>query len=179
MTEAAWASFANLAVLSISAIIAAGAHVLLQRIRPAMTIYTAVLAGAVAGLIALGLISSAALSLGFKVLDGVPANVVAYFCFCYVYFQFNQMGETARRVRLLCELNAAAQPLTYQEILSRYGAREVLDRRIGRLISARQIRCVDGICTVADRSVYVMARVIQIAHWILFRRTRVFRLEDQ
>jgi len=69
----------------------------------------------------------------------VFANLIIYACFSYCYFTFINMGETARRIRLLRELYDAPFGLTQEEILKRYNAEEVINIRMSRLLNNGQI----------------------------------------
>src|SRR5215472_13565550 len=67
------------------------------------------------------------------------ADLGMYVCFAYVYFHWNNMGETGRRVRLLIELANAPAGLTRRQLLARYSAKEIVDRRISRLLESSQV----------------------------------------
>jgi hypothetical protein len=89
------------------------------------------------------------------------------------------MGETARRIRILRELVASDHSPTFEELVARYGAHEIVDRRLERLIGAGQVACVDGRYVVVRRSIYLMAQLIGLAHWIVFGFRRSNRLEER
>jgi len=67
------------------------------------------------------------------------ANLTIYACLAYCYFNFINMGETARRIRLLRELYDSGPGLNKEEILSRYNAEEVVGLRMRRLLNNHQI----------------------------------------
>lgn len=69
----------------------------------------------------------------------VPFNALLCATLGYGYFHFVNLGETARRARLMRELAAAPDGLTEAELLSRYNAREILAKRLKRLISKGQL----------------------------------------
>jgi hypothetical protein len=59
--------------------------------------------------------------------------------YCYVIGFFN-LGESARRIRLLIELHGAgSRGLTREEILASYNARMIVEVRLLRLVSGGQI----------------------------------------
>ena len=60
-------------------------------------------------------------------------------CFGYIVFHVDNMGTSARRIRLLWEINASDGKLTIEDILKLYPPQEVLSRRIERLIRAKQV----------------------------------------
>lgn len=71
-------------------------------------------------------------------------SLIIYFCFSYIYFSFINMGETARRIRLLREIGESLQGLTKEQVLSRYNAAEVSDIRLKRLLNNHQISLRDS-----------------------------------
>jgi hypothetical protein len=98
---------------------------------------------------------------------GHLSNVVVYICFSYVFFHWNNMGETGRRVRLAIELRNAPDGLTRAELVARYGHREIVDRRLGRLIESRQIEEIGSRYHVRNLSVLAMARIIALLKLVL------------
>lgn len=77
------------------------------------------------------------------------------------------MGETARRIRLVIEIFDHNTGLTRPEILSRYNSREVIDRRIHRLLKSGQIRTDGTRMSLWNPSVLLMSTVIAWLKWIL------------
>lgn len=71
---------------------------------------------------------------------------LAYLSLVYCYFLgFFNVGESARRVRLLIELESAGtRGLTLQEILSAYNADMIVTARLARLVASGQILERDG-----------------------------------
>lgn len=67
------------------------------------------------------------------------ANEIIFFALWYCFFNFINMGETARRIRIMRELQAFPEGLTYPEFLQRYNAREMVQRRLDRLLGTGQI----------------------------------------
>ena len=92
------------------------------------------MAGAVTGLAVLVVLSVSVRGPGTSAADSATANALIYLAFCYVYFHWNNMGETARRIRLLRELHDTPQGLTDAELHARYPAREILEHRLRRLL---------------------------------------------
>ena len=68
----------------------------------------------------------------------LPAAMIILVCFSYIFFHLDNMGETARRIRLLWELHGHSEGLTREELLEKYPPREVFQRRIRRLLTAGQ-----------------------------------------
>ena len=57
-------------------------------------------------------------------------NVITYSAFGYCYFHFINLGETARRIRILREIYDSREGLTQDEILQKYNAREILKKEL-------------------------------------------------
>jgi hypothetical protein len=123
--------------------------------------------GAVAGLAVLVALSVSVRGAGAGGADSTTANVLIYLAFCYVYFHWNNMGETARRVRLLRELHDAPQGLTDAELQTRYPAQEIVEHRLRRLIEARQIAERDSRLFLTSTAVLRSARLVGLAKWLI------------
>lgn len=100
--------------------------------------------------------------------DAATADALLYAAFCYVYFHWNNMGETARRIRMLRELAAAPDGLGFQEMVRRYPAREILERRLERLSAAGQIAETDGRLVLTGKTVLLAARLVGLAKRVIF-----------
>ena len=153
-------------LLDVSAAAAANlvVHVCWQRVFPAGGMFRAMLAGLLIGAATLVV---ATLIDPRSTLWGALANAAIYLSFSYVYFHWNNMGETARRIRLVMELQRAPQGLTRAEIVTRYSHREIIDRRLRRLLESRQIIETDSHYHLGNPSVLGMARIIDVAKAIL------------
>lgn len=86
------------------------------------------------------------------------ANLLCYGALGYGYFHFGNLGETARRVRIVRELLEAPGGLTLEQIVQRYDAREIFDRRLARLTGTGQIVLRDGRYFIASPVLAAMAR---------------------
>ncbi len=60
-------------------------------------------------------------------------------CLSHAYLHLFLMGETARRLHILHELRQRG-PLTRGQIETLYGAKDMLDARLGRLVAMQQFR---------------------------------------
>lgn len=120
------------------------AHVLVSRTLPKLARRHGVILGALTGLtglvgLALGL---ASLAVSPRDLAGLGvAWVLTYLALAYWYvFGFFNLGESARRIRLLVELRAAGERgLTLAEVLAAYNARMIVDARLRRLLAGGQV----------------------------------------
>ena len=102
----------------------------------------------------------------------LAAPVAAYvlLAYCYVIGFFN-IGESARRIRLLIELeHADARGLTLAEVLAVYNARMIVDARLGRLLAGGQIAERDGHYFLTSRVMLGAARGLVLLKILLLRR---------
>lgn len=88
-------------------------------------------------------------------------NLMIYCSLGYCYFHFINLGETARRIRILRELYDIKEGLSLEEILERYNAKEVIERRMKRLMKNRQIVLKNGRYYIGGTAVLVMARIME------------------
>lgn len=84
--------------------------------------------------------------------------LLTYVSFSYCYFHFINLGETARRIRILRELYEAPIGLSLDEILACYNAKEIISRRVSRLIQTHQIVLKGGRYYIGKPFVLWMAR---------------------
>ncbi len=107
-------------------------------------------------------------------LPATLTNVVIYFALCYCYFHFVNLGETARRIRMLRELYDSYEGLTVSEILERYNAKEIVDKRLKRLVSNRQVIYRDGRYTIGNPLMLFIAKAIVTVKMALLGRRSEF-----
>ncbi len=107
-------------------------------------------------------------------LPATLTNVVIYFALCYCYFHFVNLGETARRIRMLRELYDSHEGLTIGEIMERYNAKEIVDKRLRRLISNRQVIYRDGKYTIGNPLMLFIAKAIVTVKTVLLGRRSEF-----
>lgn len=93
-------------------------------------------------------------------LDYGLGNFLLYFMLAYCYFHFFNLGETGRRMRLIFELFSASEGLTRIELAERYGSKEIMDRRIQRLLDDGQIVEQDGRFFASGPAMSAIASVI-------------------
>jgi hypothetical protein len=101
----------------------------------------------------------------------LPVNIIIYLALAYLYFTFVNLGETARRVRILSELNEVREGLTYEELLKCYNAKMILEKRIDRLVKNKQIVCREDRYYVGSCAMFFISRAIEIMKLILLKRT--------
>ena len=71
-------------------------------------------------------------------------NLIIYSSLGYCYFHFVNLGETARRIRLVRELQSSPGGLTYDQLLQRYNSDEITQVRLQRLLGAGQVVIKNG-----------------------------------
>ena len=87
-------------------------------------------------------------------------NFISYSASGYCYFHFINLGETARRIRLLRELSASNNGLSVDEILQRYNAKEIIDNRLARLLKNRQIIEKNNRYYIGNPTMFFMSKII-------------------
>ncbi len=156
-------------------IIALGINVIVQivifKLDKGRKLLRSVFTGFATGALSAGAIESLiVLAAGAPVKNFIPALVVditTYSAMGYCYFHFINLGETARRIRLLRELNDAPEGLTEGEILSRYNAKEIIDVRLTRLLNNKQIILRDARYYVANPAMLFISRALAFMKLII------------
>ena len=101
-------------------------------------------------------------------------NIITYFALGYGYFHFVNLGETARRIRILRELIDSENGLSINEIFQRYNARDIIEVRINRLIKNGQIICKNNRYYIGKPFVLWMAKIITTLKFIILGRRGEF-----
>lgn len=91
---------------------------------------------------------------------GLTANILTYLALSYCYFHFINWGETARRIRIMREIYDSGGGLALEDILKRYNAKEIIDKRIGRLINNKQIILHDDKYYIGNSSMLIITKII-------------------
>jgi len=100
--------------------------------------------------------------------------IITYGTLSYCYFHFVNLGETARRIRILRELYDSKDGLSMEEILNRYNANDILEKRIGRLLNNDQIICKEGKYFAGNSTVLFMNRAMIIMKLVLLGKRSEF-----
>lgn len=93
-------------------------------------------------------------------LGNIVTNLIIYACLGYCYFHFINLGETARRIRILRELYDSKEGLSMEEILKRYNARDIVKIRINRLVNNGQIIFKNNRYYIGKPIMLLMAKII-------------------
>lgn len=104
--------------------------------------------------------------------------VVAYGALGYCYFHFLNLGETARRIRIMRELaEAGGAGLSKEELLARYNAAKMLEARFARLRNTSQVIEKEGRYFLGRPTVLYMARALLLLKKLLLGRTGEARVQ--
>jgi hypothetical protein len=101
-------------------------------------------------------------------------NLIIYALLGYCYFHFANLGETARRIRLVRELNDFPNGLNMQDILERYNAKMIVDTRLNRLINNDQIYLENGKYFVRPSLMLMVSKVIVLMKYVILGKKSEF-----
>ncbi len=102
-------------------------------------------------------------------------NLITYSALGYCYFHFINLGETARRIRILREIyDSGKAGLTMEEILQRYNDREILKKRVNRLLNNRQIILKDEKYFINSPIMLLIAKAIVMLKLVLLGKKSEF-----
>ena len=101
-------------------------------------------------------------------------NAITYSALGYCYFHFVNLGETARWIRILRELYESGGCLSIEDILKKYNATDILQRRLNRHINNGQIIERDGKYYIGSPVMLTIARVIVAMKLILLGKKSEF-----
>jgi hypothetical protein len=90
----------------------------------------------------------------------IITNLIIYGSLGYCYFHFINLGITARRIRILRELYISGEGLSIDELLKRYNARDMVEKRLDRLLGSGQIVCKDDKYHIGKPVVLMMSKSI-------------------
>jgi hypothetical protein len=86
--------------------------------------------------------------------------ILVYTTLGYTYFHFFNTSETARRIRLIHEIDLAGG-LTKEQIKTLYRTEDILLLRLQRLVRLGQLRYVDGLYSISNDTLYIAARITE------------------
>ena len=95
-----------------------------------------------------------------KALPSVSVNLISYASLGYCYFHFINLGETARRIRLLRELIRSQDGLSMDEILKHYNAKEIIENRLSRLLKSGQVVYKDNRYYIGKPVMFFMSKAV-------------------
>lgn len=101
-------------------------------------------------------------------------NLMTVIALGYGYFHFVNLGETARRIRLLREIYNEANGITKTELVRRYNSKMILELRLNRLLSKGQIIARDNRYFIRSRLMLFITRIIVNLKWIIIGKKSEF-----
>ena len=102
-------------------------------------------------------------------------NSLIYSALGYCYFHFINLGETARRIRILRDIYDSKYGLSMNEILERYNAKEIVEKRINRLLNNGQIIYKDGRYYIGSPTMVLISKTIVAMKLILLGKSSEFK----
>jgi hypothetical protein len=101
-------------------------------------------------------------------------GLLTYSSLGYCYFHFINLGETARRIRILRELYDSPGGLTMEELLKRYNAGDIFAVRIERLIANHQLIYKGGRYYIGSRVMLLISKIVVAFKQLLLSKTSEF-----
>lgn len=160
----------------IAPLICLAVNVLIQiiwfRLVSAASLLISILSGFVVGLLAL-LAIHIALPQG-ETFARLTTNLVIYSALGYCYFHFLNLGETARRIRILRELYETKDGLTLDEILVKYNSKRMVELRLERLLKSGQVLLANGRYYIKSSFLLTAARGISFMKLVVLGKSIEF-----
>jgi len=100
--------------------------------------------------------------------DRLAAVILIYSCGGYTFFHINNMGETARRIRISLELKQSPKGLNYDNLVARYNSDIQISRRLNRLLEAKEIKKQGGVFFLNRYRFLAMYYIVDIFKRIVF-----------
>lgn len=88
------------------------------------------------------------------------ADTIIYACLSYCYFTFINLGETARRIRIIREIYDSQSGLSMDDILKKYNSKEIVEKRISRLLNSNQIILKNGKYYISNPVMFLAAKTM-------------------
>lgn len=85
-------------------------------------------------------------------------DAITFGALAYCYFHFINLGETARRIRIMREFYD--EPISYEQLLAKYNAAAIVKVRLKRLINNGQVIEESGRYRIGNPSVLLMAKIM-------------------
>lgn len=104
--------------------------------------------------------------------DVLAANTLIYITLSYCYFHFLNLGETARRIRLLRELRSNPDGMTAADMLTAYNAKSIVEARLGRLLRSGQVeKGADGRLRIKNAHLLASAKLLRLLKKLFLGKT--------
>lgn len=138
------------------------------------SVYTGFAAGLGAVLVGEGIVAAGSDVALREALALLAVNISTYGMLGYCYFHFINLGETARRIRLLRELHEAGGALDLESLLSRYNASQMVEIRLQRLLGTGQIVERDGRYFIGKPLMLWISQAIVLTKRLILGKTSEF-----
>jgi hypothetical protein len=102
------------------------------------------------------------------------ANLMTFIALGYGYFHFVNLGETARRIRLLREIYSEPNGITKTELVRRYNGKTMLELRLNRLLSKGQIIACGDRYFIQSRLMLIITQIMVTLKWIIIGKKSEF-----
>ena len=106
-----------------------------------------------------------------EVIGVLALNTITYGALGYCYFHFVNLGETARRVRIVRELLDSKHGLSMSEILEYYNASEIIRVRLQRLLKNKQITLRNDRYFITKSMLLYITKIIIMMKIAILRKT--------
>ena len=101
-------------------------------------------------------------------------SAISYAALGYCYFHFINLGETARRVRIVIELYESDDGLSMDQIIRRYCALDIINFRLQRMVHNEQIVDREDTYHIGKPTMLWMARILVLMKLILLGKKSEF-----
>ena len=106
-----------------------------------------------------------------EVIGALALNTITYGALGYCYFHFVNLGETARRVRIVRELLDSKDGLSMSEIFEHYDASEIIRVRLQRLLKNKQITLRNDRYFITKSMLLYITKIITMMKIAILRKT--------
>ncbi len=99
-------------------------------------------------------------------LIGAVYAAITYTCIAYSYFHVFNMTETARRIRILSEIDRAGG-LSRDQIIAKYGTSDILQVRLDRLVQLNELELKEGRYVLKGKVLHLASSVVMVWRTVL------------
>ncbi len=101
-------------------------------------------------------------------------HTLTYCALGYCYFHFINLGQTARRIRILREMDDAGGVMTRDQLLQRYNANEMVEKRFSRLLRSGQVIEREDRLFIGNTTLLRMAQIMVLMKRLILGKTSEF-----
>ena len=126
----------------------------------------------IVGLIIMFLFSLFAYTIGNNILNffaNLVIDFIAYTAFSYGYFHLININIASLRIRILHEITTSRNGLSKEEILNLYGAEQIVENRLNRLIGSNQLIEKNGCYFLgANRTFITLFWLFEVLKYVVY-----------